>query len=174
MAVTRARAVELVETLLFEVPWGEHELVIRGVVEDAPGWIVAWNTAEYARTGDSRHVLAGGGPYLVDRQDGSVHVIPGTTFRNHDRAALCLRQVKGVRPPDALAAEVRALAHTAGAVAAMAHLRRRAPRLSLPRAKADLAAVRDGAEPPEASADLTEEKVVCPPLPIRTVRPGHG
>ncbi|MEU1290297.1 YrhB domain-containing protein [Kitasatospora sp. NPDC005856] len=174
MAVTREQAVATVESLLAEMPWREHELAILGVVEHAPGWIVAWNTAEYARTGDSRHLLVGGGPYLVDRHDGSVHHIPATTFRSHDRVALYLRQVKGIRPLDPLAAEVRALARADGAVAAMAHLRRRARRLSLPQAKAYLLAVRDGAEPPEALADLTEEKDPCPPLPIRTVRPGHG
>ncbi|MFD4656287.1 YrhB domain-containing protein [Kitasatospora sp. NPDC058444] len=173
MAVTREQAAGIVESLLAEMPWRKEELAILGVSEHAPGWIVAWNTAEYARTGDSRHLLVGGGPFLVDRHDGSVHHIPTMTFMAHDWVALYFRQVKGIRPPDALAAEVRALARAEGAVAAMAHLRRRAPRLSLPQAKAYLLAVRDGAEPPEALADLTEKKDRCPPLPIATVRPGH-
>ncbi|BCK69232.1 hypothetical protein Srufu_031850 [Streptomyces libani subsp. rufus] len=43
----------------------EHELV----------WIVAWTSEEYLRTRNSRFMLAGNGPYLVDRVDGSLHQI---------------------------------------------------------------------------------------------------
>ncbi|MGW7449141.1 YrhB domain-containing protein [Kitasatospora sp. NPDC054795] len=125
MAVTGARAVELVESLLTELPPGHPELVVHVVVEHSLGWIISCNSPEFVRTGDRQHALVGGGPYLVDLHDGSVHVIPATTFMAHDWEALYLRQVKGVRPPDPL-------------------------------------------------ADLTEEKVVCPPLSIGTVRPGHG
>ncbi|MFG2905482.1 hypothetical protein ACGF13_10540 [Kitasatospora sp. NPDC048286] len=55
----------------------------------------------------------------------------------------------------------------------MAHLRREA---RLPLARAYLPAVREGAEPPEELADLTEEEeeVARPPLSIETVRPGRG
>ncbi|MFJ6775530.1 YrhB domain-containing protein [Kitasatospora sp. NPDC091257] len=158
MAITRARAVELVASLPTELPPGQHELVVHAVVEHSLGWIISCESPEFVRTGDWQHALIGGGPYLVDL---------------HDWAALYLRQVKGIRPPDPLAAEVRTLARADGAVVAMAHLRRRASRLSLRQAKAYLPAVREGAEPPESLADLTEEKVVCPPLPIDTVRPGH-
>ncbi|MFE4517005.1 hypothetical protein ACFRMQ_22735 [Kitasatospora sp. NPDC056783] len=56
----------------------------------------------------------------------------------------------------------------------MALLRRRAPRLGLARAEAYLLAVRDGAEPPEELADLTEEEDAWRPLPIGTVRQGVG
>ncbi|MEV7186807.1 YrhB domain-containing protein [Kitasatospora sp. NPDC093102] len=174
MAISRERAIELVESLLAEIPPWTRELAIRAVVEHALGWVVSWNSAGFARTGDRQYALVGGGPYPVDRHDGSVHHIPVTTFVAEDWAALHLRQVKGIRPPDPLAAEVRGLAQTEGAVAAMARLRRRAPRLRLLQAKAYPPAVREGAEPPETLADLTEEKAVCPPLPIETVRRGRG
>ncbi|WP_335936463.1 YrhB domain-containing protein [Streptomyces sp. PTD5-9] len=43
----------------------QHELV----------WIVSWTSEEYLRTRNPRFGLAGNGPYLVDRLDGSLHVI---------------------------------------------------------------------------------------------------
>ncbi|MFG2844784.1 YrhB domain-containing protein [Kitasatospora sp. NPDC048296] len=174
--ITEKRAVELVESLLAQerLTWTWHgpipDLVAYHVDEHALGWIVSWNTAEFARTRDLNDCLVGSGPYLVDRQDGSIHHIPVTTWVTGDWEALYLRQVKGVRAPDPLAAAIRELARSAGPVAAMAYLRRKAPRLSLRQARAYVLAVRDGAEPPEGLADLTEEQVSCPPLPIETLR----
>ncbi|MEU9106189.1 hypothetical protein AB0D54_17895 [Streptomyces xanthophaeus] len=63
---------------------------------------------------------------------------------------------------------MRALVHSAGVVAAMSHLRRQAPRLSLQEAKAYVATVRDGAEPPEP-ARLTRPEPQRPPRPIETL-----
>ncbi|MFD8753634.1 hypothetical protein ACFV0O_22065 [Kitasatospora sp. NPDC059577] len=55
----------------------------------------------------------------------------------------------------------------------MAHPRGRAPRLSLTRAGDCVPAVRDGTEPPEVLADLTEEVGAHPQPSIGTVRPGR-
>lgn len=43
----------------------EHELV----------WIVSWQSEEFVRTRNSRYMLVGNGPYLVDRVDGGLHQI---------------------------------------------------------------------------------------------------
>ncbi|WP_229889632.1 YrhB domain-containing protein, partial [Streptomyces mirabilis] len=43
----------------------EHELV----------WIVSWQSEEFVRTRNSEFMLAGNGPYLVDRVDGGLHQI---------------------------------------------------------------------------------------------------
>ncbi|TXS12627.1 hypothetical protein EAO70_26450 [Streptomyces sp. adm13(2018)] len=53
--------------------------------------------------------------------------------------------------------------------AAMAHLRRHAPRLGLPEARAYVAAVRGGAEPPEELAALTRSRPATPLPAIETV-----
>ncbi|MET8627045.1 YrhB domain-containing protein [Kitasatospora sp. NPDC004669] len=178
--ITEKRAVELVESLLAQerLTWMWRgpipDPAVYHVEEHALGWVVSWNTAEFARTRDLKDRLVGSGPYLVDRQDGSIHHIPVTTWVTDGWEALYLRQIKGIRPPDPLASTVRELARSAGPVAAMAHLRRRAPRLSLHQARAYLLAVRHGAEPPEELADLTEEEVSCPLLPIETLRRAPG
>ncbi|WP_404870898.1 YrhB domain-containing protein (plasmid) [Kitasatospora griseola] len=172
--ISKERAVELVEALLAEerLTWmwagPVHDLAVYYVEEHAACWAVFWNTVEYVRTRDVRDYVVGSGPYLVDVEDGSIHHVPTTTWME-DWEGLYLRQIRGVRPPDPLAASVRALVHSAGIVAAMHHLRRHAPRLSPQRARDYVLAVRDGAEPPEELADLTQEEETCPPLPIETL-----
>ncbi|MFE5586951.1 YrhB domain-containing protein [Kitasatospora sp. NPDC056531] len=171
--ISKERAVELVESLLAKerLTWAGplHELAVYDVEEHAVGWLVFWNSAEYARTRDLRYNLVGSGPYLVDRHDGSIHHVPATTWIAEDWEGLYLRQIKGVRTPDPLASSVRALVDSAGVVAAMSHLRKQAPRLSLQEARAYVTAVRDGAEPSEELANLTREVDSCPPLSIETL-----
>ncbi|MFD0009176.1 YrhB domain-containing protein [Streptomyces sp. NPDC127178] len=128
--LSKERAIELVESLLAaeRLTWAGpvRELAVCDVEEHAVGWLVFWNSAEYARTRDPRDNLVGSGRYLVDRYDGSIHHIPATTWIAEDWEELYLRQIKGVRAPDPLAASVRALVDSAGVVAAMSHLRKQA------------------------------------------------
>ncbi|GHC44145.1 hypothetical protein GCM10010507_18840 [Streptomyces cinnamoneus] len=59
--------------------------------------------------------------------------------------------------------------HSAGVVAAMSHLRKQAPRLSLQEAKSYVTTVRDGAEPPEELASPTRKGAKWPLLSIETL-----
>ncbi|MFI1730405.1 YrhB domain-containing protein [Streptomyces acidicola] len=167
--VTKERAVQLVEDLLSrerqESPW-LPEVAVCDVKEHALGWLITWQSVEYIRSRDLEKMLVGGGPYLVDRQDGSIHHIPVTTYCREDWEELYLQQVRGVRPPDPLIAVVRALVHSGGTMAAMRHLRKQAPLLAPREAKAYVMALRDGAEPPEELVNITRKQEMCPPLPI--------
>ncbi|MFC9329203.1 YrhB domain-containing protein [Kitasatospora sp. NPDC057015] len=171
--ISKERAVELVESLLARerLTWAGPllELAVCSVEERAVGWLVFWNSAEYAHTRDPRHSLIGSGPYLVDRHDGSIHHIPTTTWIAENWEELYLQQIKGVRPPDPLASSVRALVHSAGIVAAMSHLRKQAPRLSLREARAYVDALQGGAEPSEELASRTRTQESCPRLSIETL-----
>lgn len=174
--ISRERAVELVESFLADEqsswPWKgpAPERVVYSVEEHSVGWLVFWNTAEHLRARDVRDRPVGsGGHYLVDRHDGSIHHVPGAWWLDEGWEEHYLLQTKGIRPPDPLAAAVRALVHSAGVVAAMGHLRKRAPRLSLQEAKAYVASVRDGAEPPEELASLTRKEPLQPPWPVETL-----
>ncbi|MFH8379917.1 YrhB domain-containing protein [Kitasatospora sp. NPDC018058] len=159
--ISRERAVELVESLLErERPnwaWARliPKLAVYAVEERPVGWLVHWTSAEGARNPALRGNLLGG-PYLVDREDGSIHFVPGTRWTD-DWEEDYLWQVKGIRVPDPLAASVRHLADSVGTAAAMRHLRKQAPRMSLQEAKAYVTIVRDGTEPPEDLASLTRE-----------------
>ncbi|GGR11097.1 YrhB domain-containing protein [Streptomyces netropsis] len=173
--ISEERAVELVESFLARErltwPWRGPvpELAVYHVEEHAVGWLAFWDTAESARTGDVRDSLHGGGHYLVDRHDGSIHHVPAAGWSDEGWEEHYLLQTKGIGPPDPLASAVRELVHSAGAVAAMSHLRKQAPRLSLQEAKTYVATVRDGAEPPEELASLTRKEKKWPPLPIETL-----
>ncbi|WP_349632527.1 YrhB domain-containing protein [Streptomyces lydicamycinicus] len=46
-------------------------MAVAHVREHELAWIVSWTSEEYLRTGNSRFMLAGNGPYLVDRVDGA-------------------------------------------------------------------------------------------------------
>lgn len=173
--ISKGRAVELVESLLARerLTWAGplRELAVYDVEEHTVGWLVFWNSAQYARTRDTCDSLVGSGPYLVDRHDGSIHHVPVTTWIAENWEELYLQQIKGIQPtraPDPLAVSVRVLVHAAGVVAAMRHLRKQAPRLSLREAQAYVMALRDGAEPSEELLSLTRTVESCPPLSIET------
>ncbi|MFD9479589.1 YrhB domain-containing protein [Streptomyces nojiriensis] len=174
--ISKERAVELVDSYLardrLTWPWrgAVPELAVCHVEEYAVGWLAFWNSAKYARTRDASDSLMGGGGHcLVDRHDGSIHYVPAAWWLDEGWEEQYLLQTKGVRPPDALAAAVRELANSAGLVAAMGHLRKQAPRLSLQQAKAYVATVRDGAEPPEELASLTRKEGDSAALPVETL-----
>ncbi|MFI5532180.1 YrhB domain-containing protein [Kitasatospora sp. NPDC051853] len=178
--MTKERAVELVEALLSrqrqESPWMalSPAPAVADAYEHAFGWLVSVQSVEYLRSRDPGDVLIGQGPYLVDRQDGSIHHIPVTTFVSDRWEELYLRQVKGVRPPDEpdpLVAAVRALVRSDGRLAAIRHLRKQAPLLGPHQAKAYVEAVGEGGEPPAELADLLPRprRESYPLLPIDTV-----
>lgn len=54
------------------------ELVVldQHTIQDDFGWIFFWNSRRYAETDDYIYALAGNGPLIVNRSDGSVHEIP--------------------------------------------------------------------------------------------------
>ncbi|WP_329453245.1 YrhB domain-containing protein [Streptomyces sp. NBC_01724] len=59
------RAVSVDAMRMAVVRVAEHELV----------WIVSWQSEEFVRTRNSRYMLVGNGPYLVDRVDAGLHQI---------------------------------------------------------------------------------------------------
>ncbi|WP_329395292.1 hypothetical protein [Streptomyces melanogenes] len=172
--ISEERAVELVESFLAAElptwPWTGSAPTpdIYHVEERAVGWLVFWRSAEQARARDVRGSFVGG-HYLVNRNDGSIHYVPAVWWEEEGWEEQYLLQTKGIRRPDPLAAAVRALVHSAGVVAAMSHLRREAPRLSLKQAKVYVTSVQDGAEPPEELASLTRKEPKWPLLPIETL-----
>ncbi|MEV5989369.1 YrhB domain-containing protein [Streptomyces sp. NPDC052051] len=101
----------------------QHELV----------WIVSWTSEDYLRTRNPDFMLAGNGPYLVDRVDGSLHqigVVSAVTGAwEADYRARIRRQVTRTAVDD-LHDEVRAVADARGRVHAMHTLRQRVPALS--------------------------------------------
>jgi hypothetical protein len=178
VVITRARAVELVEARLAveqqDCPPDYPEVAVSGVEEHALGWLVFSQSAEYLRTGDWRKMLIGGGPYLVDRHDGSIHHIPFLTYVDEGWGELYLEQVKGVRPPDPLPAAIRDLVSSDGFMAALRELRTRAPQLTIREAKAYVDALRNGDDPPEELTERTRPRLREFVFPIDTLTGPSG
>ncbi|MEU8419567.1 YrhB domain-containing protein [Micromonospora sp. NPDC048835] len=161
--ITRERAVALVEALLIRQRRGGQladvpEVAICGVEEHVLGWLVGWQAVEYLRSGDIGTMLVGQGPYFVDGEDGSIHHIPVVMCGADRWVDVYLRQYKGVRPPDPLLAEVRALIQGGNRMAALRYVRQQAPRMSPRHAQAYVDAVSGGDEPSECLASLTREE----------------
>lgn len=172
--ITRERAVALVEALLIrqrregrlaDVP----EVAVCGVEEHVLGWLVGWQSVEYLRSGDLADMLVGQGPYFVDGEDGSIHHIPVAICGTDRWADVYVWQHKGVRPPDPLLAEVRALAQRGDRMAALRYVRQQAPRMSLRNAKAYVDAVSEGDEPSKCLASLMWEEPEPLSLAIETL-----
>jgi hypothetical protein len=51
----------------------KHQLVIVREQEYEFGWVFIYGTKEFVETGDVKHVLVGGGPVIVDRNDGQIY-----------------------------------------------------------------------------------------------------
>ena len=161
--IRRQRAVELAEALLAEEQRRQPslpELAIYLVEEHAFGWLVYWQSVDYLRSKDLGKRLIGHGPYLVDREDGSIHHIPVTAHVDDNWEESYLEHIRGVKPTDPLLTMIRDLLSRDGAMAALRHLRKQAPQLGLQDAKAYIDAVRNGDEPAENLLNHTRRQTV--------------
>ncbi|MFD8969349.1 YrhB domain-containing protein [Streptomyces sp. NPDC059568] len=148
VAVARERAVELVERVL------EPSEGIWRVEAHALGWLVRCQSRKWIDTRDYRDLYIGGGPYLVDGEDGSVHMIHVVAARGDEWEAEYRHQVRGLPRPDPLAAEISRVLRTNGRVAAMSQLRSVAGFLTLSQAKEYVTALGRGEAPPAELAAL--------------------
>ncbi|MFB7473811.1 hypothetical protein [Kitasatospora sp. NPDC056184] len=169
MKISKARASDLIARLLAERQGGGPELAVLGVTRTPVGWVVGWNSARFKRNPLVESSLVGGGPYLVDGDDGSIYLIPGETFRINDWQAMFLAQYKGVPLPDVLLETTSLQFQKGGRIPAMRHLRRNAPMLGLSQADQYVQAIQRGVRPPEELIRLTRVPEKCPPLPIRRI-----
>ncbi|MEU1290609.1 YrhB domain-containing protein [Kitasatospora sp. NPDC005856] len=169
--MSKEQAVALIEHLLVErqSKGSLPELAVIGVNETPVGWVVAWQSAEYKRNPIPGTMLIGGGPYLVDGEDGSICEIPGETFRTADWQSIYRQQFKGEQPPDPVLDSVRATLRSDGQMAAMRLVRKIAPSFSALEAKAYVSAVQDKRNPPEELVRRTRKVESYSPLPIRRI-----
>lgn len=143
-----------------------HELV----------WIVSWTSEEYLRTLDPNLLLAGNGPYLVDRVDGSLHWIGvlsavtdawETDYRSRIRGQVTRTAV------DELHDEVRAVTDARGRVHAMHILRGRVPALSHAQTIEYVTALQRG-DAPAHLAEVATGALVPPTDPFFSVTTIRG
>ncbi|WP_329237583.1 YrhB family protein [Actinoallomurus sp. NBC_01490] len=169
--IDKDRAVRLVEGLLRaeEREFAERgqpiTLAISMVTEHRFGWIIGSQSEAYLRSGNTSGALAGGGPYLVDHHDGSIHHIPITDYVCGLWEEDYEQRIKPTGAAEAdphcglpFATEIREALEQEGRVAAIRLLRRCAPSVSMTQANEYVAAIAAGERP---SAGLIER--VRPP-----------
>jgi hypothetical protein len=172
-AISRAEA-ELERAYLAELTaYGQSvPAQVTQVLEHKLGWIVSWDAQEYVRTRDPRHSLLANGPYLVDKQDGSLHQISVVDTVTGAWENDYVTRVKGQElpgPVDALHDELRSTAEAQGRAHALRLLRRRVPALSIRAATTYADALTAGQSPP---ADLLMLAVKALPRPKEPVALG--
>ncbi|MFI6093191.1 YrhB domain-containing protein [Streptomyces sp. NPDC051218] len=130
----------------------EHELV----------WIVYWTSEEFVRTRNPEFMLAGNGPYLVDRVDGGLHqvgVVSAVSGEWEDDYRARIRGLPVRTAVDDLHDALRGVAATRGRMHAVRALRQRLPVLSPAQAIEYVSALLDGEAPARLVAVATKELV---------------
>ncbi|ELS55228.1 hypothetical protein STVIR_3819 [Streptomyces viridochromogenes Tue57] len=145
----------------------EHELV----------WIISWSSEEFVRTGNPRFMLAGNGPYLVDRVDGGLHqigVVSAVTGAWEDDYRARIRGLPVRTAVDDLHDVLREIAPARGRVHAVRTLRRRLPVLSPAEAIEYVSGLLEGDAPARLVAVATRELVepLNPVFGVKTVLSG--
>ncbi|WP_433180659.1 YrhB domain-containing protein [Actinoallomurus sp. CA-150999] len=181
--IDRDGAVRLVEDLLRaeERQFAERgqpvTLAISKVTEHRLGWIISSQSEAYLRSGNVSDMLVGGGPYLVDRHDRSIHHIPITDYVGGLWEEDYEQRIKPTEAADAdphrgipFATEVREALAQEGRVTAIRLLRRCAPSLNMTQASVYVTVVGNGECPPTELIELARPpQPFSPRLGIRTI-----
>ncbi|MCC8478004.1 YrhB family protein [Streptomyces globisporus] len=163
----RATGVDALRMAVVDVE--EHELV----------WIVSWTSEEFVRTGNPEFMLAGNGPYLVDRVDGGLHRIGVVAAATGEWEADYRSRIRVLPVRTAVDDLHDALREAAAAARGRMHaariLRRRLPMLSPAQALAYVSALLTGDAPAHLVAVATRELVepLNPVLAVETVVEGE-
>ncbi|MFD9607921.1 YrhB domain-containing protein [Streptomyces sp. NPDC059083] len=161
----RATGVDAMRMAVVDVE--EHELV----------WIVSWTTKEFMRTRNPAFLLAGNGPYLVDRIDGGLHQIGVVSFLDGEWETDYRARIRGLpvrTAVDDLHDALREVAGPRGRTQAARTLRQRLPMLSPAEALEYVGALLVGDAPARLLAVATSELVetLNPVLAVKTVKSG--
>ncbi|MGW8726207.1 YrhB domain-containing protein [Streptomyces sp. NPDC055808] len=145
----------------------EHELV----------WIVSWTSEEFVRTRNPEFMLAGNGPYLVDRVDGGLHQIGVVSAMTGEWEADYRARVRGLPVRTAVDDLHDALCEVAaarGRMHAVRTLRQRLRMFSPAEAIEYVSALLEGDAPAGLVAVATKELVepLSPVLAVKTILSG--
>lgn len=161
----RATGVDAMRMTVIDVE--EHELV----------WIVSWTSEEFVRTRNPAFMLAGNGPYLIDRVDGGLHQIGVVSAVTGEWESDYRARIRGLpvrTAVDDLHDALCGVAAARGRMHAVRTLRQRLPVLSPAEAIEYVSALLDGDAPARLVAVATKELVepLNPVLTVETILSG--
>jgi immunity protein 35 of polymorphic toxin system len=74
--ITRERAFEIGREAIAKLKPGTEFLVLEEKVQDKDwGWVFFYGTRQFVETGDPRFVIAGTGPFVIERADGALQFL---------------------------------------------------------------------------------------------------
>ncbi len=161
----RAAGVDAMRMAVVDVE--EHELV----------WIVSWTSEEFVRTRNPEFMLAGNGPYLVDRVDGGLHQIGVVSAVTGEWEADYRARIRGLpvrTAVDDLHDALREVADARGRMHAVRTLRQSLPIFSPVEAIGYVSALLNGDAPARLVAVAAKElvKPLNPVLAVETILSG--
>ncbi|PJE98060.1 hypothetical protein CUT44_02125 [Streptomyces carminius] len=161
----RAAGVDAMRMAVVDVE--EHELV----------WVVSWTSEEFVRTRDPEFMLAGNGPYLIDRVDGGLHQIGVVSAMTGEWEADYRARIRGLpvrTAVDDLHDALCGVAAARGRMHAVRALRQKLPVLSPAEAIEYVSALLDGDVPARLVAVAARELVepLNPVLAVKTILSG--
>ncbi|MFF8867851.1 YrhB domain-containing protein [Streptomyces sp. NPDC015139] len=151
-------------------------MAVAHVKQHELAWVISWTSEEYLRTRNPAFMLAGNGPYLVDRLNGSLHQIGVVSAVTEAWVADYRVRIRGqaVRTAvDDLHDEVRAVAAARGRIHAMHALRRSLPVLTHAQVIEYVTALKDG-DPPMHLVEVANRELVPPVDPVLSVKTIRG
>ncbi|MEU6667866.1 YrhB domain-containing protein [Streptomyces sp. NPDC046727] len=151
-------------------------MAVAHVEQHELAWVLSWTSEEYLRTRNPDFMLAGNGPYLVDRLDGSLHQIGVVSAVTEAWVVDYRVRIRGqaVRTAvDDLHEELRAVAAARGRIHAMHTLRQRLPALTHAQVIEYVTALRDG-DPPIHLVEVASRELIPPVDPVLSVRTIRG
>ncbi|MEU7088063.1 YrhB domain-containing protein [Streptomyces achromogenes] len=147
-------------------------MAVAHVEQHELAWVISWTSEEYLRTRNPDLVLAGNGPYLVDRLNGSLHQIGVVSAITEAWVVDYQVRIRGqaVRTAvDDLHDEVRAVAANRGRIHAMHALRRSLPVLTHAQVIEYVTALKDG-DPPMHLVEVANRELIPPVDPVLSVK----
>ncbi|MGF1427523.1 YrhB domain-containing protein [Kitasatospora sp. LaBMicrA B282] len=154
-------------------------LMVSGVEARELVWIVHYQTAAFLRSGDPGQLLAGNGPYLVDRIDGGLHQIGPVSYVTGEWEGDYRQRIRKMpvrTAVDDLHDEIRQAVAEQGRIMAMHLLRQRVPSLVFAEVVDYVTTLETGSAPEHLVAIAT--KALVPPLDpvlmVETIQPGRG
>ncbi|MFE7909753.1 YrhB domain-containing protein [Streptomyces albogriseolus] len=148
-------------------------MAVAHVEQHEQAWVISWTSEEYLRTGNPDFVIAGNGPYLVDRRNGSLHQIGVVSAVTEAWVVDYRVRIRGQAAVDDLHDEVRAVAATRGRIHAMHVLRRSLSALTHAQVIEYVTALKDG-DPPEHLVEVAHRELVPPVDPVLSVKTIRG
>lgn len=85
--INKRTAEEILLRRLNENLTAESAIVITKVIDEDYGWVFLYAAKKYLETSDPKYLLAGGGPAVVEKEDGAIYFL-GT----HQRPDLLIQE----------------------------------------------------------------------------------